>query len=92
MTEAQALALNTVGIITGLILWGWLVVMLFTWDERPARLTDALFPWREVRNTGGWRYEENVRTGQRRAIRIRRWQPLDVAWLNEGAGEPWVIG
>ena len=47
-----------------------------------------LFPWRTVRNTGSWLYEEHARTGARRAFRIdgSGWSPLDVLWLERRAG------
>ena len=31
-----------------------------------------LFPWRTVRVTDDWRYQEHCRTGQRRAVARRR--------------------
>lgn len=42
-----------------------------------------LFPWRTIRNTGAWLYQEHARTGARRALPIigSGYQPLDMRWL-----------
>lgn len=48
----------------------------------------AVFAWRDVRDTGVWRYQENSVTGERRAVpgAAKGWRPVDRVWL---AGGEW---
>jgi len=43
----------------------------------------ALFAWRDVRDSGVWRYRENAVTGVRVAVRVGAggYQPVDLVWL-----------
>jgi hypothetical protein len=54
-----------------------------------SRILDAL-AWRSIRCNGVWSYQQNRRTGARRAIRMAGagYQPVDAAWLRGGT----VIG
>jgi len=47
-------------------------------------LRNRLLPWRTVRETGIWRYQQHARTNARRAHRMspHGHQPLDERWLN----------
>lgn len=45
-----------------------------------------IFPWRTVRDNGVWLYQEQSRTGERRAIHRHGagYQPVNSVWLNGG--------
>jgi hypothetical protein len=46
------------------------------------RALKALFGWRTIAATGVWRYQQNIVTGWRRAVRCGSgYQPRDVRWL-----------
>ncbi len=47
-----------------------------------------LFPWRTVRDSGAWLYQEHSRTGERRALRIEGagYSPVDWLWINRASG------
>lgn len=57
-------------------------------STRVAKWWKSLFAWRLVGELGVWRYEENVATGKRRAIRIGApFGPQHSQWLNGGSWE-----
>jgi hypothetical protein len=61
------------------------------YDGSPfVRWVRSLFAWRTIRDTGIWIYQENVVTGERRALRhvgvAKCYQPVAHHWLQ---GRDW---
>lgn len=57
------------------------------------RRIKAFFAWRDYRHNGVWLYQENMITGQRRALKVSScYQPLDLEWLTRGTLPALLLG